>query len=79
MLIQRNHIYVVIMKSRNHIRQKVRKKMADCRYCANVDVCQYIVAPDDCEDFEETFEHHWEMMDDIEREEYSSYDAESEE
>jgi hypothetical protein len=57
----------------------VRKKMADCRCCANADVCQYIVAPNDCEDFEGTFEYHWEMMDDIEREEYSSYDAESEE
>jgi hypothetical protein len=40
-----------------------------------LDICQYIVAPDYCEDFEETFEHYWEMMDDIEREEW---DAESE-
>lgn len=52
--------------------------MADCLYCKNADTCQYIVAPDDCEEFEETFEHHWEMMDDIEREEYNSYMAESE-
>lgn len=29
--------------------------MSDCWYCANKDNCQYIVAPDDCEDFEETF------------------------
>lgn len=27
--------------------------MTDCRYCANMDNCQYIVSPDDCEDFEE--------------------------
>lgn len=52
--------------------------MADCMYCKNADTCQYIIAPDDCEEFEETFEHHWEMMDDIEREEYNSYMAESE-
>jgi len=53
--------------------------MANCFYCKNRDTCQYIVAPDDdCEDFEETFEHHWEMMDDIEREEYNSYMVESE-
>lgn len=51
--------------------------MGDCFYCKNADICQYIIAPDDCEDFEETFEHHWEMMDDIEREEYLR--AESEE
>ena len=42
----------------------------------------YIVGPDDCEDFEEifeeTFEHHWEMMDDIEREEYNALWSESE-
>lgn len=44
-----------------------------CSYCVNADNCKYIVlAPDDCEDFEETFEHHWEMMDDIEREEYNA-------
>jgi hypothetical protein len=30
------------------------------------------MSADDCEDFEETFEHHWEMMDDIEREEYNN-------
>ena len=52
--------------------------MADCWYCANMDNCQYIVSPDDCEDFEETFEHHWEMMDDIEKEEYNALYAESE-
>lgn len=52
--------------------------MIDCRYCANMDNCQYIVAPDDCEDFEETFEHHWEMMDDIEREEYNAFQLEME-
>lgn len=52
--------------------------MVDCMYCANRDDCQYIVAPNDCEDFEETFEHHWEMMDDIEREEYNALYAESE-
>lgn len=52
--------------------------MADCRYCINMDECQYIVAPDDCEDFEETFEHYWEMLDDIEREEYNALQAESE-
>ena len=52
--------------------------MTDCRYCANMDYCQYIIAPDDCEDFEENLEHHWEMMDDIEREEYNASLAESE-
>lgn len=52
--------------------------MSNCWYCANTDGCQYIVAPDDCEDFEETFEHHWEMMDDIEREEYNALHLESE-
>jgi len=52
--------------------------MSDCRYCVNADICQYIIAPDDCEDFEETFEHHWEMMDDIEREEYNALWSESE-
>ena len=53
--------------------------MADCMmYCKNADTCQYIIPPDDCEEFEETFEYHWEMMDDIEREEYNSYMAESE-
>ena len=53
--------------------------MFDCMNCANMDDCQYIVAPDDCEDFEGTFEYHWEMMDDIEREEYNALFAESEE
>ena len=52
--------------------------MADCMSCKHADTCQYIIAQDDCEEFEETFEHHWEMMDDIEREEYNSYMAESE-
>lgn len=52
--------------------------MSDCRCCVNADICQYIVTPNDCEDFEETFEHHWEMMDDIEREEYNALQAESE-
>lgn len=52
--------------------------MTDCWYCANADDCPYIVAPDDCEDFEGTFEYHWEMMDDIEREEYNALFAESE-
>ena len=28
----------------------------------------------ECEEFEETFEHHWEMMDDIEREEWCRCD-----
>ena len=55
----------------NKVSDKERDKMANCRYCVNVDICQYIVDSEDCEDFEETFEHHWEMMDDIEREEYS--------
>ena len=47
--------------------------MSDCRYCENADTCQHIGTLDDCEDFEETFEHHWDMMDDIEKEEYNSY------
>ena len=53
--------------------------MTDCRYCVNVNNCPYLVSSDDCEDYEETFEHHWEMMDDIEREEYNSYFSENEE
>ena len=53
--------------------------MTDCRNCANMDNCQYILSPDDCEDYEETFEHHWEMMDDIEREEYNALYTESDE
>ena len=53
------------------------RNVSDCGCCANFDVCQYIMAPDDCEDFEETFEHHWEMMDDIEREEYSRAESEA--
>ena len=44
--------------------------MINCEFCANADMCKYIVAPNDCEDFEETFEYLWETMDDIEREEY---------
>ena len=51
--------------------------MSDCSCCEHADTCQYIVAPDDCEDFEESFEHRWKMMDDIEREEY--FEKESEE
>ena len=50
--------------------------MSACGYCANADICQYIITPNDCEGFEETFEHHWEMMDDIEREEYSRIESE---
>ena len=50
--------------------------MTDCRYCANMDDCQHIVVSDDCEDFEETFEHRWEMMDDIEREEWNAESGE---
>lgn len=53
--------------------------MTNCLHCKNADICQYIVSPDDCEDFEETFEHHWEMMDDIEREEYNALYSEGEE
>ena len=53
--------------------------MSNCECCANADICQYIVSPTECEDFEETFEHHWEMMDDIEREEYSKIESEDKE
>lgn len=53
--------------------------MTDCRYCVNMDSCPYIIAPSDCEDFEETFDHQWEMMDDIEQERYNLYDEESRE
>jgi len=53
--------------------------MTNCLYCRNADTYPYIVASDDCEEFEENFEHHWEMMDDIEREEYNSYIDECEE
>lgn len=58
--------------------------MADCGYCENRDDCQRImpfgdcvgfIPSDDWEDAKETFEHHWEMMDDIER---GEWDAESE-
>lgn len=52
--------------------------MSNCWYCKNADICQYVVSSDDCEEFEETFEHHWEMMDDIEREEFNALYAESE-
>ncbi len=61
----------------------------DCRDCKKFEVCScgkvghengtsqgYSIG--ECEDFEETFEHHWEMLDDIEREEYYSYEEESE-
>ena len=30
--------------------------MSDCRYCGNTDGCQYIIAPNDCEDFEDISE-----------------------
>ena len=45
----------------------------DCTHCVNINNCPYITPPNDCEDYEETFEYHWEMMDDIEREEYNLY------
>lgn len=50
--------------------------MSDCRFCENSDICQYIIAPVECEDFEETFEHHWAMLDDIEKEEYLQAESE---
>ena len=53
--------------------------MTDCRHCEFIDNCQFDTPPNDCEDFVMTFEYYWEMLDDIEREEYNSYDAENEE
>ena len=53
--------------------------MSDCEHCVNADTCQLFQRiADECEDFEETFEHHWEMMDDIEREEYLKVESEGE-
>ena len=65
--------------NKDNIKEREEIEMTDCRYCVNVNNCPYLVSSDDCEDYEETFEHHWEMMDDIEREEYNSYFSENEE
>lgn len=49
-----------------------------CKYYENGECRPTIFPPDECDDYEESFEHHWEMMDDIEREEYNALWAESE-
>lgn len=45
------------------------------RFTHNAEIAEL----DECEDFEETFDHHWEMMDDIEREEYIKAESEGKE
>lgn len=60
----------------NYCLCKTCKYYEDCEPCRGDYDYEHPCAGE-CEDFEETFEHHWEMMDDIEREEYNL--AESEE
>ena len=49
-----------------------------CKYYEDGECHPTIFPPDECDDYEESFEHHWKMMDDIEKEEYNSYMTESE-